>query len=185
MKTLDCRGPCLDPVAATRRALEEMDFPLEVMVDDADVLLSVSQLLGTSGYKYQTVAGHQETKLVVTGKNIGRADKSDAVFLITSNTLGRGSDELGLALMKSFLHTLGQSAAHSTIYFLNSGVKLCAGPEALVDHLQDLLNKHWRLECCGTCLDYFGIKDDVRVGNVTSMYAIVQGMGEANKIISL
>lgn len=183
MKTLDCRGTCQDPVGATRGALEEMDFPLEVMVDDAGVLKCVSQLLGTSGYKYQTITGKQETRLVVTGKNTGRADKSNTIFLITSNTLGRGSDELGLALMKSFLHALGQSTGPGTIYFLNSAVKLCAGPDAQVEHMQNLLNKRWRLECCGTCLDYFGLKDQVRVGSITGMYTIVQATGEADKVI--
>ncbi len=184
MKTLDCRRISQDPVEATRKALEEMDFPLEVMVADAGVE-SVSQLLGTNGYKYQTIAEGQETRLVVTGKNTGRADKPNTVILITSNTLGGGSDELGLALMKSFLHTLAQSATPGTIYFLNSGVQLCAGPDALVEHMQDLFHKHWRLECCGTCLDYFGVKDDVRVGSVTGMYAIVQGLGEADKVITM
>ena len=36
---------------------------------------------------------------------------------------------------------------------------------------------------CGTCLDYYGMKDKLAVGAVTNMYAIVESMATAGKII--
>ena len=36
---------------------------------------------------------------------------------------------------------------------------------------------------CGTCLDFFKLKDDLKVGNITNMYDIVERMEKADKII--
>ena len=34
---------------------------------------------------------------------------------------------------------------------------------------------------CGTCLDYYGLKDKLAVGTVTNMYSIVETMAKAGK----
>lgn len=139
------------------------------------------KIFGEAGTACRTMEASQRRELAATDKVSG----GKAVWLITSRTLGRGDEELGLALMKSFLHTLAQTENPGTIYFLNSGVKLCAGAEALVEYMQELVDRNWRLECCGTCLDYFGIKDQVKVGGITGMMQIVQGMAEADKVMTL
>ena len=36
---------------------------------------------------------------------------------------------------------------------------------------------------CGTCLDFYGLKDKLRVGGVTNMYAIVEKLTAAPKVI--
>ena len=36
---------------------------------------------------------------------------------------------------------------------------------------------------CGTCLDYYGLKDKLAVGSVTNMYSIVETLAGAGKII--
>ena len=36
---------------------------------------------------------------------------------------------------------------------------------------------------CGTCLDFYGLKDKLAVGGVTNMYDIVERMEGADKII--
>jgi selenium metabolism protein YedF len=184
MRRLDCRGMSgSDALAAIRKALEEMESPLEVVLAGGENPAGLCRMLRESGYKCRLLETPQEIKLTVTGKIKEGGGK--AVWLITSRTLGRGDEELGLALMKSFLHTLAQTEDSGTIYFLNSGVKLCAGPGALVEYMQELEARRWRLECCGTCLDYFGIKDQVKVGSVTGMKLIVQGIGEADKVVTL
>jgi peroxiredoxin family protein len=41
------------------------------------------------------------------------------------------------------------------------------------------------LIACGTCLDYFGLKDQVAVGEVGGMAAILEAMMEAEKVVSI
>ena len=36
---------------------------------------------------------------------------------------------------------------------------------------------------CGTCLDYYGLKEKLQVGTVTNMYSIVETMNNADKIL--
>lgn len=188
MRIIDCRGrACPEPVLATRRALENLDFPLEVRVDSPDALANISRMLGSSGYRYQTIDDLQYRRIIVTGRNIVEEEECPppSVWVITSAVLGRGSDELGRALMKSFLHTLAENCPPGTIYFLNSGVTVCAGPDALAAHIIELEYKGWILECCGTCLDYYALTDQLKAGRVTSMYTIVHGIQSAHKVITV
>ena len=36
---------------------------------------------------------------------------------------------------------------------------------------------------CGTCLDHYGIKDQLAVGEVTNMYVIVEKMEQAVRVV--
>ena len=39
------------------------------------------------------------------------------------------------------------------------------------------------IKTCGTCLDYYGLKDKLQVGTITNMYDIVETMDKAAHII--
>ena len=56
------------------------------------------------------------------------------------------------------------------------------GSESLAD-LKLLEEQGVEILTCGTCLDYYGLKDKLCVGNVTNMYTIVETMNAADKII--
>ena len=36
---------------------------------------------------------------------------------------------------------------------------------------------------CGTCADFFQVKDKIKVGTVTNMYTIVETLNAATKIV--
>ncbi|MFZ3170418.1 MAG: hypothetical protein WA118_00290 [Carboxydocellales bacterium] len=38
---------------------------------------------------------------------------------------------------------------------------------------------------CGTCLDYYDLKDKIGVGQVTNIYTILEKVSQATKVISL
>ncbi len=112
-------------------------------------------------------------------------DSGKRVWLVTGASLGRGDDELGLALMKSFLSTLAGQAAPGTIFFLNEGVRLTAGESALTTYLQPLDEEGWQLASCGTCLDWFRLRDDLTIGSVTNMETIVATLEQAEKVVTV
>ena len=188
MRIIDCRGlACPEPVLATRRALEDMDFPVEVRVDTPEAVANVSRMLGNSGFRYQTSEKDGITRIIINGAGslTTKEQRPATVWLVTGATLGRGDEELGLALLKSLFHTFAEQKSPDTIYFLNAGVKLCAGPQALVSHLEKLQGQGWTLECCGTCLDFFELTNQLQVGSVTNMYEIVDGIQSAGKAITI
>ncbi len=71
------------------------------------------------------------------------------------------------------------------LLFLNSGVNLTVTDSPVIEHLRVLESKGVEILSCGTCLDYFNLKDKLGVGGVTNMYTIVETMNKAKNTISL
>jgi selenium metabolism protein YedF len=103
--------------------------------------------------------------------DIGSIDiKQATAFVIASDTLGRGDDELGALLMKNFIYSLARTEAKPrTVGFMNGGVRLtCEGSPSL-DDLVLLVQAGVKVRSCGTCLDFLGLKDKLAVGEVGTM----------------
>jgi selenium metabolism protein YedF len=98
-------------------------------------------------------------------------------FLIQSEGLGRGDDELGKILMINFLRLLAESPEKpAAMIFWNTGVPLvCEGSWALA-HLRDLEAKGVEILACGTCLEFFELTDKLAVGKPTDMVSSIRSM---------
>lgn len=109
-----------------------------------------------------------------------------AVF-IGKTSVGTGDPVLGYNLMKMALYTLAQGdSVPSHILFMNDGVRLPAGDEAqVIDSLKTLLEKGCLVLVCGTCLNFLGLADRLKVGTLSNMYDILDAMQRADKVISL
>lgn len=90
--------------------------------------------------------------------------------LIVTNRIGRGDDELGAVLMRSFLYSLARNEQRPVaVMLMNEGVRLaCTGSESL-DDLSLLADNGVAITACGTCLDFLGLKDELAVGSVGTM----------------
>ena len=51
--------------------------------------------------------------------------------------------------------------------------------------INTLIEKGTKVLVCGTCLNFYGIKDDLKVGTVSNMYDILGAMQEVSKVIKL
>ncbi|MBC7343131.1 MAG: sulfurtransferase-like selenium metabolism protein YedF, partial [Clostridia bacterium] len=93
---------------------------------------------------------------------------------------------LGQVLMRSFFYTLREAeVVPGSIIFINSGVKLaCEGSPVLSD-LMALEKRGVRILSCGTCLDYFQLKEKLCVGSISNMYSIVEAMMTSDRLITL
>lgn len=109
-----------------------------------------------------------------------------AVF-IGKDVVGEGERELGENLMKMAIYTLSQSdQIPAAVLFMNSGVKLPAGEEQQVmDSLKELMEKGCEILVCGTCLNYYGLTEQLKIGTVSNMYDILEKMQQAAKVITL
>ena len=110
--------------------------------------------------------------------------KPKTVAVISSDKMGGGSDELGGALMKAFVYALSQQETlPDTILCYNGGVKLtCEGSESLED-LKGMAERGVEILSCGTCLNYYDLKEKLAVGEVTNMYVIVEKMSGADRVV--
>ena len=108
------------------------------------------------------------------------------MYLCTKNTLGAGSDELGGILAKSFFHTLVEGDfTPAVLLFINSGVKLVLADSPVLADIKALAARGTKVLACGTCLDYFKLKDQVAVGSVTNMYTIASYLHQQERAVVL
>ncbi len=106
------------------------------------------------------------------------------VVVLSANMMGNGDAKLGKALMKAFIFALTkQDILPETVVCYNSGAYLtCQGSDSLED-FKALEAEGVTIVTCGTCLDFYGIKERLEVGTVTNMYEIVEIMEHAASII--
>lgn len=195
---------CPIPVVKAKKALDRAadGAELEVHVDNEIAVQNLIKMAKSQGYLSE--AGKEEEKhYVVRMRRDGEALAGSAqtasaqdqqlcnpdrrtgqIVVISSNVMGSGNDELGKVLMKGFLYALSQlDTLPQKILFYNGGVTWTTeGSDALED-LKLMAAQGVEILSCGTCLDYYHLKDKLMVGEVTNMYSIVEAMAEASGII--
>jgi intracellular sulfur oxidation DsrE/DsrF family protein len=115
-------------------------------------------------------------------------DKSQqsVIILITRNGMGVADQALQHKLLQTFLKLLdGGNILPAAICFYTEGVKLVVEGSPLLEELKSLEGKGVRLIICSTCLNYYGLLDQVRVGIVGGMPDIIEAQWGADKVISI
>jgi selenium metabolism protein YedF len=98
--------------------------------------------------------------------------------------MGTGDDELGALLMRSFLKTQSQLERRpDAIIFYNDGVRLCCEGSLLIEDLEALAASGTEIIACGTCLNFFELGAELRVGRVTDMLEIASRLADAGSIV--
>ena len=106
------------------------------------------------------------------------------VLLITSDKLGHGDDELGSILMKSFINVIAVgSKLPEKVIFYNSAVNLTLKDTPCIEDLKNLEENGTEIFVCGTCADYYNIKEKMAAGKISNMKTIAEILQNAVKII--
>ncbi|MCP4514504.1 MAG: sulfurtransferase-like selenium metabolism protein YedF, partial [Delftia sp.] len=117
---------------------------------------------------------------------VGALPGGSLVVTVPSEFMGRGDEELGHVLIRTFFHTLGEvEPLPNTVIFYNSGVKLAAQGSPVVQDLLALAERGVEILACGTWLGYYELKDKLAVGEISNMYTIAETMLGAGKVVSL
>jgi selenium metabolism protein YedF len=201
MDIIDALGkPCPIPVIEAKKALRKAaaDEVVRILVDN-DIsrqnLEKMAKGLGCpSSFEKQadgnilvSITNKPEVGKLPAVSGLPAAGGSGGlVVAIGKNTMGQGDDDLGAILIKAFIYSLTElDTPPENLLFFNSGVKLSTeGSNAIAD-LKTLESKGTIVSSCGTCLDFYKIKDKLVVGNVTNMFAIASAMAEAGTLINL
>ena len=175
---LDAAGKaCPIPVIMAKKELDNGTQDLSILVDGQTQIDNLSRLGKTYGREI-TVTPEGE-KLVATF--------ADGDGNIPESAHGFDDAELGSNLAKMAIFTLSESDNITTyVLFMNGGVNLTTGVEPqIIENLNTLIEKGTKGLVCGTCLNFFGIKEDCKVGTVSNMYDILGAMQEVSKVITL
>lgn len=198
MQTIDAKGlACPQPVILAKKAIDGGEGCFAVLVDNKTAVENLTRLADNSGYKASCAErdGIFEVTLAKEGGASAAAVEAPAVpaapasgkwaVFAPSDTLGRGESELGASLIKMFFYTLSQEASvPDYILLMNAGVTLACNEE-VADHLKLLADKGSEILVCGTCLNFYGLSEELKIGTVSNMYEILQRMKDASKVITL
>ncbi len=191
MKEIDARGlVCPQPVILTKKALEEMsEGEVVAIVDNITARENVSRLAANLNYEYEVSdekGCHYIRIRKVSGAQKSVEEKESIVIVITSDKLGQGAEELGKVLMKSYTYALTETTPlPKTVMFLNSGVKLASEGSEVLENIKKLEGSGVEIVSCGTCLDFYQLKDKLKVGIISNMYSIIEKMNSAGKVINI
>lgn len=204
-KILDGFGkPCPMPLVMCKKELDAGNVDIAVQVDNETAVKNITRLakkkgLGLScdeiegGWLLTFGEGDGSTPevgfsaSVASGSACSTSGGCGYAVFIGKDHVGEGDGELGYNLMKMALYTLSEGdSIPVSLLFMNSGVKLVCGDEAqIVDSVRKLEDAGTEVLVCGTCLDFYGLKDNLKVGEVSNMYDILERMKEAANVISL
>ncbi len=109
----------------------------------------------------------------------------NTLILFTRFGVGTAPADLAQKLAGIFLSLLNQANPPGVLAFYGEGVKLVCEGSPVLDALRTLAAKGSTLVICQTCLDYFNLRDSVRVGTIGGMGDIVAAMAGADKVISV
>ena len=194
-KKLDLKGkPCPTPVVETKKALDSIDEGIIVVEVDNEVSKNnVERFAKKSGCSVEVEEREGIYILTITkgftcNVQLEKPEESSGDYLlyINKDVMGIGNNELGKILIKAFFKTLlDNENKPKTIIFVNSGVKLVVEGSEILNDLEKL-NKNFNIEilACGTCLDYFNLKDKIKVGSISNMFDIQNALVNASKIVS-
>ena len=198
MITVNAMGDnCPIPVIKTKKAIAALTGPetIEVLVDNEIAVQNVTKMASGSGGKVASEKlGDAEFKVTIEMEGAPAADEAEAVcvpdardntvVVVSSDRMGSGNDELGKVLIKGFIFAVTQlDTLPKTMLFYNGGATLTTEDSDSLEDLKSLEAQGVEIMTCGTCLDYYGLKDKLAVGTVTNMYSIVETMAKAGRIV--
>lgn len=191
---------CPIPVVKATKAIREMKEAgvIEVHVDNEIAVQNLTKLANSKNLKSSAEKKEEKlyiVKIVMDGAVEVPAGEEDCasctpdkrknlVVAIASDRMGHGNDELGKVLMKGFIYAVSQlEELPKTILFYNGGATITCEDSASLEDLKNMEAQGVEILTCGTCLDYYGLKEKLAVGSVTNMYTIVEKLAQADKII--
>ena len=191
MKEIDCRGmACPQPVVTAKKALDESESKEFILiVDNLAARDNVERFAQGQGAMVDVEEKGNDFYLRIQKRSACDLAESahkgeEVVVYINSNLLGLGEEALGTILMRSFLKTLlDLKPMPSKVIFINSGVRLTTEGSEVLDSLRAMSEKGAEILSCGTCLDFYGLKEKLKVGVISNMYDIAQSLLEADRLV--
>lgn len=201
-KIVDAVGKaCPIPVVMSKKAIDEGADEFIVKVDNKIAVENLKKLANSTAFLTEVKEEDgiyyisfskdckecsEMLKEISEPQQLNNNVMNDFAVFVGKEWIGDGDHELGKNLMRMYFFTLTESKElPSSILFMNGGVKLPTEDEQVIEHLMKLKDKGVEILVCGTCLNFYGIADKLKIGTVSNMYDISEKMLESHKVITL
>jgi selenium metabolism protein YedF len=194
--------PCPIPVVNAKKALAEQEG-VTVIVDNVIAVQNLEKMAAGSGwgFSYTQEGESRYTATIIKDPHKTRQEvpaeplpkdpapgcgKQGPVVLVTADTMGRGSEELGRLLIKGFIFSLTQlHPLPEALIFLNGGAHLTTKGANTLEDLKALEAQGTEIYTCGTCANYYHLTEALAVGSLTDMLNISGKLAKASSVITL
>jgi selenium metabolism protein YedF len=191
---IDARGlGCPKPVMMAQDALAKIDEGIvEILVDNEASAYNLTRFASKNGFYSDTTKEDNYWMIkIVKGfvcevpqkeTELEKPEK-DLFLLVATDTMGK-EEELGKILMKGFFETtkVTKEIPH-TIFFLNAGVKLTTLNKEIIPTLKELESMGIEIFTCGTCLKYYNLESELKVGYRGTTDKIIEGIKDFKNTI--
>jgi selenium metabolism protein YedF len=192
--SIDARGiACPKPVIMAEEALAKIsEGTVDILVDNEASVANLKRFSTKCGFYTESAKEEKYWRVrivkgyvcvVPSAEDSPKGLEKDILVIIASDTMGK-VEELGTILMKGYFETIKvtKELPH-TIIFLNAGVRLTTVSDKFIPLLKEIESMGVEIFTCGTCLKYFGLESELKVGYRGTTNHIVEGMKEFRKTI--
>ena len=179
---------CPIPVIMAKKAVRENTGKenISVKVDNEVATQNLSKMAAQLGIgvevnkiseKEFTVLLKSKDGVHLTPVAVPQTSSGEYAVVINSDQMGSGDEGFGKKLLEGFIYALTeQDVLPKFVVCYNSGVKLTTENEKTVNDLKALASQGCEVLSCGLCLDFYGLKEKLKVGSPTNMYRITEIM---------
>ncbi len=115
-----------------------------------------------------------------------KSEFSNTILVLSREGIGAADKPLQQDLLGKYLRLLLEKGSLPTaLCFYTEGVRLVIEDSPFLERLAQLEERGVQLIVCATCLNYYGLLDQVRVGSICSMDDILTMQLQADKVITL
>lgn len=191
--TIDARGlQCPLPVVKAKQQLQDCidEDIVEVIVDNQIAVENLTKFANVRSYNINSIEkDHDYYVYISKGENcceIMPTELNNEVIYITTKYMGVGDDVLGAKLMNAYIFSITkQDRFPSKMIFANGGAFLTCSDSECLEDLKFLESQGVEINTCGTCLDFYNLKDKLAIGSVSNMYDIVESLEFASKVVHI
>jgi selenium metabolism protein YedF len=108
----------------------------------------------------------------------------ETTVVLNSEGMGHGDSGLGGQLLLKFLHQLSGAPPDAVVLY-NAGVKLLAPGSPVLEVLRQLERAGVELVVCGTCVDFYHLREQLSAGRISDMREIVTMLTSSRKVITI
>lgn len=195
-KAVDARGrACPEPVLLTKKALDETtEGKILVLADTENARDNIIRLAENQGCTVNVTEDQGYYRISIT-KQAGATPAAEPftaacpsagkeiVYLFDGDYVG-SNRELGKVLLNGFMNAaLSLPHKNCTVILISNAVKLAIRGSYALDILNKLQQEGVGILICGTCLDFFRMRDEVAIGTVSNALEIMQRMTAASSVI--
>lgn len=176
---------CPVPIIRAKKALQNND-QIQILVDNEMAVQNLKKMADQLGYNYDAKKNGDQYAIEIT-KGAEKGNDDETAPSVTNETTDLPAGRIDPADTHSLRLSEGYIVAVNTDVMGHGddklGALLITQDAQSVEDLEELKQQGVKVLACGTCVDYYGLKDQIKVAEITDMFHIVELLRKAQRVV--